>query len=57
MAKPQKTRSEKKLTRAQAERTVACTEDLELLRKLAEHQNKHVKAKATRKIDRIWSHT
>jgi hypothetical protein len=39
-----------KLTRAQAERLAARTEDEEVLRQLARHKNKHVVAKAVRKL-------
>ena len=42
-----------KMTRMQAERIVAATSDLETLRLLGDHKNKHVRAKAGYKYARI----
>ena len=39
-----------KMTRAQAERLVAGTNDRETLKLLGDHKNKHVRAKAGRKF-------
>ena len=39
-----------KMTRAQAERLVAGTNDRETLKLLGDHKNKHVRAKAHRKF-------
>ena len=38
------------MTRAQAERLVAGTTDIEMLKLLGDHKNKHVRAKAGRKF-------
>lgn len=42
-----------KMTRMQAERIAARTEDLEVLRRLGDHKNKHVRAKAAYKVAKI----
>jgi len=42
-----------KMTRMQAERAVAKTTDLDVLKKLGDHKNKHVRAKAAHKYARI----
>lgn len=43
----------KKMTRAKAEKAVAATTDLEVLRRLGDHVNKHVRAKAAHKFARL----
>jgi len=41
-----------KMTRAKAEKMVAATSDAETLKKLGDHRNKHVRAKAAHKAAR-----
>jgi hypothetical protein len=42
-----------KMTRVKAEKMVAATRDLELLKRLGDHKNKHVRAKAAYKAQKI----
>lgn len=42
-----------KMTRAQAERHVAAANDLETLKRLGDHRNKHVRAKAAYKFKKL----
>lgn len=42
-----------KMTRAQAERLVAAANDLETLKRLGDHKNKHVRAKAAYKVKKL----
>lgn len=42
-----------KMTRMQAERLVAVTSDLDRLNKIADHKNKHVRAKANYKFKKL----
>ena len=44
-----------KMTRAQAERLVAGTTDPETLKRLGDHKNKHVRAKANYKFKKLSS--
>jgi hypothetical protein len=43
----------KKVTRARAEKMVAATNDPETLRWLGDHTNKHVRAKAAYKVEKL----
>ena len=43
----------KQMTRAQGERAVAATNDPEVLQALGDHKNKHVRAKAAYKYERV----
>ncbi len=42
-----------KMTRAKAEKMVAATNDAETLRRLGDHKNKHVRAKAAYKFKKL----
>jgi hypothetical protein len=42
-----------KLTRMKAEKLVAATSDPEALRRLGDHTNKHVRAKAAHKVKKL----